>query len=133
MIERPEYKLNPLWNEAMGLAREAYALAGELSERDPETSRRLRKAAVAVPAQIAGALSTEASEREGHVVAARGALAELSRQAERAREAPEADPRGADGPQGAPPTDACSLAARAEALDRAVLFELGVSPRQAFS
>jgi hypothetical protein len=55
--ERPDYKSHPLWNEAMALARAAYAVAEEVSGRDPEEARRLRQAAVSVPAKLAGALA----------------------------------------------------------------------------
>lgn len=120
MSARPHYKSHPLWNEAMELAREAYALAGRIS--DPGASSRLRKAAVRVPAQIAGALSTEETERDEHVLAARGALAEVSRQAAR-----DSDARGPAG------LLSSRLAERADALEKALLFELGVSPRHVFS
>lgn len=120
MSVRPPYKSHPLWNEAMELAREAYALAGQIS--DPGVSSSLRKAAVSVPARIAGALSTEETERDEHVLAARGALAEVSRQAARDR-----DGQGSAGPSFR------RLAERADALERALLFELGVSAGRAFS
>ncbi len=82
--DRPDYKLHPLWNEAMVLAREAYAVAQELLERDPEAARRLRRAAVAVPAHLAGALSAdEAGARESDAAQARASLEELASQAER--------------------------------------------------
>lgn len=113
---RPEYKSHPLWNAAMDLAREAYALAEGLRGADAEACRRLRRAAVRVPARIAGALSTAADGRAEHVLAARGALAEILRQAKRAN--------------GAPGAAAPDLAARAERLDRAILFELGVREDQ---
>lgn len=68
----------------MALTREAYAVAEQLRERDPEGARRLRRAAVAVPAHLAGALSAdEATAREADAAQARGALAELASQAGR--------------------------------------------------
>lgn len=99
----------------MDLARDAYALAEGLRVEDADACRRLRRAAVRVPARIAGALSSVAEGRTEHVLAARGALAEVSRQARRA----------ADNGDVAP-----GLAARADRLDRAVLFELGVPDGQ---
>lgn len=81
--QRPDYKLHPLWTEAMALAHEAYAVAEELAERDPEAARLLRKAAVSVPAHVAGALSAlEAFARESDASQARAALAEVSARAE---------------------------------------------------
>ncbi|MFN2387360.1 MAG: four helix bundle protein [Thermoanaerobaculia bacterium] len=115
MSARPEYKSHPLWAAAMDLARDAYALAEGLRTDDAEASRRLRRAAVRVPARIAGALSASAEGRTEHVLAARGALAEVTRQARRA---------------GSVPPSAPDLAARAERLDPAVLFELGIPEGQ---
>jgi four helix bundle protein len=110
MTERPDYKSHPLWSAAMALTRDAYAIAERLRERSPETTKRLRKAAVSVPAHIASALSCAPDLRAEHMYAARGALAEISRQAARA------DIDGCEG-----------LARRAEDLDRLVLFEFGTA------
>src|SRR5262245_23058171 len=54
MPERPDYKSHPLWAEAMALAHEAYGVAEKLRPRDPEAAKLLRRAAVAVPARVAG-------------------------------------------------------------------------------
>jgi len=110
MGERPDYKSHPLWLSAIALAREAYAVAEELLAEHPEVSRRLRKAAVSVPAHVAGALSAEPGARREDMLAARGALAEVSRQAARV---------SGEGPG--------RLARRAEELDRLVLFEFGAA------
>jgi len=81
--QRPDYKQHPLWTEAMALAHEAYAVAEQLRERDPEAARLLRKAAVSVPARLAGALSAgEAFARETDASEARAALAEVAARAE---------------------------------------------------
>jgi hypothetical protein len=81
--ERPDYKQHPLWTEAMALAHEAYAVAEQLRGRDPEAARLLRKAAVSVPAHLAGALSAEeAFARETDASEARAALAEVAARAE---------------------------------------------------
>jgi four helix bundle protein len=81
--ERPDYKLHPLWNEAMELAHEAYAVAEELRGRDPEAARLLRRAAVSVPAHLAGALSAAVSfARAADASDARAALAEVAARAE---------------------------------------------------
>jgi four helix bundle protein len=83
--ERPDYKSHPLWEEAMRLVREAYGLADELRGRDPEAALGLRKAAVSVPARVAGALSArQAAERDAEASGARAALAEVAARAERA-------------------------------------------------
>lgn len=112
-MERPDYKQHPLWNEAIALTHAAYELADRLRPADPLTARQLRKAAVAIPAHVAGALtSSEDADRREHVLTARGALAEVSRQAGRAGAAGDAD-------------EAAALAQRANELDRAVAFELG--------
>ena len=67
----------------MGLARDAYELAGRIRAGDPEAARSLRRAAVSVPAHIAGALAADrAAGREADVVSARAALAEVARHAE---------------------------------------------------
>ena len=77
--DRPDYKQHPLWNEAMALARAAYAVAEEVAERDPEEARLLRKAAVSVPARVAGALAAdEALARETDASHARAALDEVA-------------------------------------------------------
>ena len=111
---RPEYKSHPLWNEAMAITQAAYALAEELRPDDPTTARNLRRAAVAIPAHVAGALTSDGEARRDHVLTARGALSEVSRQAGRAGTAREAD--------------AAALARRASDLDRAVNFHLGDAP-----
>ncbi len=111
-MERPDYKSHPLWNEAIALTHAAYALAERVKPADPATARHLRRAAVAIPAHVAGALTSEEDSRREHVATARGALAEVSRQAGRAEAAGE---RAA----------AAELARRAGELDRAVSFELG--------
>ena len=109
---RPDYKSHPLWNEAIALTHAAYELADRIRPSDPTTARHLRKAAVAIPAHVAGALSAEESEsRREHVSTARGALAEVSRQAGRA-----------GGEQRAAARD---LQGRAVDLERAVSFQLG--------
>ncbi len=111
MTERPAYKVHPLWNAAMALTRDSYAAAERLKARQPDVAERLRKVSVTVPARIANALETGETDarREEHVLAARGALAELARQARRA-----------DGPEEA------GLVRSAVELERAVHFELGV-------
>ncbi len=92
----------------MALTREVYAMAERLMSFDPDLARRLKKTAVTVPARVAGAAGTSGPERLEHVAAARTALAELSRNALDTGEAGDA-----------------ALARRANALDRAVLFEFG--------
>src|SRR6202035_2792323 len=91
MTERPPYKNHPLWIEAMALTREAYILSERLREQDPEASRRLRRAAVAVPAHVASALSAPPENRTEPMTAARGALALVSEMAAHARPADGAD------------------------------------------
>jgi hypothetical protein len=108
MTDRPAYKSHPLWEGAMALARDAYALAERVKDGSPDTASRLRKAAVAVPAHVAGAISEEPARRREHVLAARGALAELARQAVLA-----------------PGEDSRELTRSAETLDLSVLFEFG--------
>ncbi|HEV8609603.1 MAG TPA: four helix bundle protein [Thermoanaerobaculia bacterium] len=110
MNERPNYKSHPLWNEAISLTHAAYDLAERVRPSDPITARHLRRAAVAIPAHVAGALTGDEDARRDHVLTARGALAEVSRQAGRAEAAGDA---------------AAELARRASELDRAVSFELG--------
>ncbi len=98
----------------MSLTREGYALAERLRQEDPALARRMKKAAVAVPAQVAGALGADAGapERRDHLAEARGALVDLVRHARSC---------------GLPGSDA--LARRAELFDRDVLFELGAGER----
>jgi hypothetical protein len=82
--ERPDYKSHPLWNEAMALARAAYAVAEEVAGRDPEEARRLRQAAVSVPAKLAGALAAPGPfERDADASQARAALGEVAERAVR--------------------------------------------------
>jgi hypothetical protein len=110
-VERPDYKSNPLWTEAMALAHAAYAVAGELAEREPEEARQLRKAAVAVPARLAGALSAEdAFSRASDASEARAALGEVAERAERLAT------RGGTSRE---------LVRKARALERSVRFALG--------
>ena len=78
---RPEYKSHPLWGRALAITRSAYALAEELRSRDAAAAQSLRRAAVAIPARVAGALESRGSRRAEEVLAARGALAEVARQA----------------------------------------------------
>jgi len=98
----------------MSLTRDGYALAERLREGDPALAVRVKKAAVSVPAQVAGALAADegAPDRQEHLAEARGALAELARHARSC---------------GLPGSDA--LARRAEIFDRSVLFELGAGER----
>src|SRR5882724_6388997 len=80
-MPHPSYKDHPLWKEAMGLVEEAYALAEKVRDTEPLVSRHLRKAAVAVPANIAESLDEErGDERSESHLRARGALAEIERQ-----------------------------------------------------
>jgi hypothetical protein len=110
--ERPDYKHHHLWTEAIALAHEAYALADQLRDRDPDAARRLRKVAVSVPARVAGALSAEeAPQREADVVGARAALAELVQRAAR------------PGAAGIEPLSR-DLLRRARALEQSVRLEL---------
>jgi hypothetical protein len=110
MTDRPAYKSHPLWNGAMALARDAYALADRVKDASPETAGRLRKAAVTVPAHVAGAISDDPTRRREHVLAARGALAEVARQAART-----------------PESGSKELMRLAETLDLSVLFEFGAT------
>lgn len=107
MTERPHYKDHPLWNEAIALTREAYAVASTLPPDQSALSRSLRRAAVAVPARIAEALSKRGEPRTESTVAARSSLAELTRHLGTAGGA-----------------DAGVLAERAQRLDRSIRFEL---------
>jgi four helix bundle protein len=113
VTDRPDYKSHPLWNEAISLTHAAYELADRVRPSDPITARHLRRAAVAIPAHVAGALSGDAESRREHVLTARGALAEVTRQAGRAEAS------------GEPAAAAADLVRRASELDRAVSFELG--------
>ncbi|MGH9442606.1 MAG: four helix bundle protein [Thermoanaerobaculia bacterium] len=80
-MPHPSYKDHPLWKEAMALVTEAYALAEKARETAPLVSRHLRRAAVAVPANIAESLDGEEGEkRHDSHLRARGALAEIERQ-----------------------------------------------------
>jgi hypothetical protein len=107
MTERPAYKSHPLWETAMALVRDAYAVADGVRGLSPETARGLRKAAVAVPAHIAAAVSDSGEERRQHALAARGALAAVAAYA------------------GKLPGEASrQLARRAQTLELSVLFEL---------
>jgi hypothetical protein len=65
----------------MALTREAYALAHVMRPRDEAAAAALRKAAVAVPAHVAGALEGRGPRRAEEALAARGALAEVARRA----------------------------------------------------
>ncbi len=112
MSERPAYKQHPLWESAMALTRDAYALAERVQAASPDAASRLRKSAVAVPAHVAGALSEGPARRREHVLAARGAIAEVARQAERSRD-----------------ESSRELARQAETLDLMLLFEFGPGDR----
>jgi|SRR5215467_14861023 len=107
MNPRPIYKSHPLWESAMALTREAYALSDRLRERSPEGARRLRRAAVAVPAHIAAVVSETPVERRQHASAVRDALCRVAREANRF-----------------PGEASRRLARRAETLELSVLFEL---------
>lgn len=109
--DRPAYKEHPLWIEAMALTHAAYELADKIRPENPKLARQLRHAAVATPAHVAGALTSDDDFRRDHVLTARGALAEVARQAERA------------GP--GLRTAAELLARRAGELERSVCFQLG--------
>ena len=80
-MPHPSYKDHPLWKEAIELVTGAYALAERARGAAPLVSRHLRKAAVAVPANIAESLDADGGDRrhESHL-RARGALAEIERQ-----------------------------------------------------
>jgi hypothetical protein len=112
MTERPGYKDHPLWQSAMALTRDAYALADRVKGMSPEASLRFRKVAVAVPAHVAAALSGESRRRHEHLLLLRGALAELIRLASRVPgELPE------------------RLTREAETLELSTLFEFGGEAR----
>ena len=109
--DRPAYKEHPLWIEAMAMTHQAYDLADRVRPQDPATARHLRRAAVAIPAHLAGAISAEdRDERREHVTTALISLAEVSRQAERAEKVESAAALG--------------LVERARNLERAARFEL---------
>ena len=106
--ERPDYKSHPLWEEAMRLVHEAYRLADELRGRDPAGALGMRKAAVSVPARVAGALTArETAERDAEAAGAQAALAEVAARAERA--------------SGGTPSD---LSQHARKLERSIALEL---------
>jgi uncharacterized damage-inducible protein DinB len=107
MNPRPLYKSHPLWESAMALTRDAYALSDRLRERSPEAARRLRKAAVAVPAHIAAVVSEAPAESRRHAFAARDALSQVAREAGRL-----------------PGETSRRLVRQAETLELSVLFEL---------
>jgi hypothetical protein len=91
MPERPDYKSHPLWAEAMALAHEAYGVAERIKLQNPEGARLLRRAAVAVPARVAGALSADGGlERAAEASEARAALTEVAERASSAPASPEA-------------------------------------------
>lgn len=112
MSERPAYKQHPLWESAMALTRDAYALAERVKAASPDAASRLRKSAVAVPAHVAGALSDAPARRREHVLAARGAIAEVARQADKSRD-----------------ESSRELARQAETLDLLLLFEFDSGDR----
>ena len=75
------YKDHRLWQQAMGVVHQAYALAARARPGAPVIARHIRRAAVAVPANLAEALLPEAERpRAESVGMARGALAEIERQ-----------------------------------------------------
>ena len=80
-MPHPPYKDHPLWKEAIDLVTRAYALAEKSREAAPLVARHLRKAAVAVPANLAESLDVDRGEkRHDSHLRARGALAEIERQ-----------------------------------------------------
>jgi hypothetical protein len=82
---RPEYKSHPLWEAAIRLAHDAYGLADAIRPADPDGAGEIRRAAVSVPARIAGALCAETSgEKESEAASASAALGWLAARAERA-------------------------------------------------
>jgi len=107
VTERPLYKDHPLWNEAIALTREAYAVASTLPPERGELSHALRRAAVAVPARVAEALSKRGEPRRESTLAARSSLAEMTRHLAAAGGA-----------------DAGGIAEKAQRLDRSIRFEL---------
>jgi hypothetical protein len=106
---RPAYKSHPLWEAAIRLAHDAYGLADAIRSNDPDAAGEIRRAAVSVPARIAGALSAETSgEKETEAAGASAALGWLAARAESAH---------------APAFE--GLADRARELSRGVGLELG--------
>jgi len=82
-MPHPPYKDNPLWKDAIELVGEAYSLAEKARQTAPLVSRHLRRAAVVVPSSIAEILTDEREDaRSESRLRARGALAEIERQAE---------------------------------------------------
>jgi hypothetical protein len=82
---RPTYKSHPLWEAAIRLAHDAYGLADAIRSADPDAAGEIRRAAVTVPARIAGALSAETSgEKESEAAGASAALGWLAARAESA-------------------------------------------------
>jgi four helix bundle protein len=79
------YKESPLWSDAIALAQEAYRIADRARADSPALARHLRKAAVAVPSHVAGALTGSDEAAAESLRMARGALAEVERQAGRLR------------------------------------------------
>ena len=75
----PAYKRHPLWNRAIAVTRDAYALADTIRPRDEGAAAALRRAAVAIPSHVAGALEARGRDRAHEALAARGALAEVAR------------------------------------------------------
>ncbi len=57
----------------MSLTRDGYALAAQVREGDPELAVLVKKAAVSVPAQVAGALAADegAPDRQEHLAESR--------------------------------------------------------------
>jgi hypothetical protein len=109
--DRPEYKSHPLWGRAIAITRDAYSLAESLRGRDAAAASTLRRAAVAVPARVAGAIESQGARRAEEILAARSALAEVARQARR-DDSPEAR----------------RLRDEAEDLDARVVFDLSPVP-----
>ena len=86
---RPRYKSHPLWEAAIRLAHDAYGLADAIRAAAPAAAGEIRRAAVTVPARIAGALSADDSgEKETEAAGASAALGWLAARAETAN-APE--------------------------------------------
>ena len=103
---RPTYKRHPLWNRAIAVTREAYALAEAIRRRDEEAAAALRRAAVAIPSHVAGALEARGADRAQEALAARGALAEVARRS-----------------RGESSSAARRLEGEAAALDARILFD----------
>jgi hypothetical protein len=83
-MDRASYKSHPFWQAAIELAQDAYRLAERVRPEDPLAARHLRGAAVAAPAHVAGVLDAPPGRPCGESAAlARGALAEVERQARR--------------------------------------------------